>query len=317
MITTYARTAPGQSLSPTQGLAPNDERAIWIDLESPTEQEEAYVEQALAIDVPTHAERAALEDSARFYAENNALVMTATLLGRRDDGPFVADAVMFVLVAGKLVTVRTVRPRAFEIGEGRASARVQCAETGADVFAALIDGVVERLADRIAEAARETNALAADIFGETGAQSLRANMRKLGLAGTLLSQTLDSLASLKQLVNHATPIADKHGLDAQHLASLRRDLQELERHGDALQSRLTFLLDAAVGMVSVNQNEILKALSVATIAFVPPTLIASIFGMNFDHMTWFRDAWGPWAGFALMLIAPAALFALAKWRRWF
>lgn len=318
MITIYARTAPNDPLSPTNGIAPNDERALWIDLENPTDAEETYVETALAIDVPTHAERGALEESARFYEENGALVLTATLLGRRDEGPFVSDAVMFVLIGDKLVTVRTIRPRAFEIGEGRASARVQQAQNGADVLMALLDGVGERLADRIAETAHELNDLAARIFSDQGAASgLRDNMRKLGLIGSLLSQALDSLSSVKQLVNYAAAAADRCGLDKERLNSMRRDAQEVERAGLALQERLVFLLDAAVGLVSVNQNEILKALSVATIAFVPPTLIASVFGMNFEHMTWFKEPWGPWIGFGLMLAAPAALFGLAKWRKWF
>lgn len=318
MITIYARIAPDGALTAAPELARNDERTVWIDLENPTEQEEVFVETALGIDVPTHAERTAFEESSRFYEEDGALVMTATLLGRRDDGPFVADAVMFVLVGGKLVTVRTIRPRAFEIGAGRAFARVSSARTGPDVFLALLEGGIERLSDRIAEANRDANALSADVFTDKDeAPNLRDTMRKLGLIGSLLAQTLDSLSSLQQLYAYADGACEKYGIDRTRLTAVRRDAQQLETTGAALQERLTFVLDAAVGLVSASQNEILKALSVATISFVPPTLIASIFGMNFTHMTWFAAPWGPWIGFALMLAAPAALFALAKWRRWF
>ncbi len=318
MINIYARTEPGAPLNAAPELAPNDERAVWIDLDNPTEQEEIFVETALGIDVPTHAERAAFEESARFYEDGGALVMTATLLGRRDDGPFTSDAVMFVLIGGKLVTVRTIRPRAFDIGAGRASARVANAKTGGDVFLALLEGGIERLADRIAEANKEANSLSADVFADRNeAPNLRDTMRKLGLIGTLVSQALDSLSSLQQLYAYADGACDRHGIDRGRLTAIRRDAQQLERTGAALQDRLTFLLDAAVGLVSASQNEILKALSVGTIAFVPPTLVASIFGMNFTHMTWFERSWGPWIGFGLMVAAPAALFALAKWRRWF
>jgi magnesium transporter len=72
-----------------------------------------------------------------------------------------------------------------------------------------------------------------------------------------------------------------------------------------------------LGLINAAQTNVLKALSLATIAFVPPTLIASVFGMNFDYMTWFRAPWGPWVGMALMFAAPAALFGIAKWRKWF
>jgi magnesium transporter len=84
-----------------------------------------------------------------------------------------------------------------------------------------------------------------------------------------------------------------------------------------MQPRLSFLQDAMLGLINAAQTNVLKALSLATIAFVPPTLIASIFGMNFTAMTWFHEPWGPWVGVAMMLIAPAALFAIAKWRKWF
>ncbi len=318
MINIYARIAPDATLARDERIVANDPRAIWIDLDRPSAQEESAIELALGIDVPTHAERAAFEESARFYEENGALVMTATLLGRRDEGPFVTDAVMFVLVAGKLVTVREISPRAFDIGEGRAAARVQCAETGADVFVALIASIVERIADRISEATREANTLSADVFAEVGATAnLRASMRALGRIGTLTAQASDSIAGMAQLVTYAAAKGAAHGLNTAALEENRRDLRELERAATALQNRLVFLLDAAVGLANANQSEILKALSVATIAFVPPTLIASIFGMNFEHMSWFAAPWGPWVGFALMLAAPAALFALAKWRNWF
>ena len=80
---------------------------------------------------------------------------------------------------------------------------------------------------------------------------------------------------------------------------------------------MSFLQDATLGLINAAQTNVLKALSLATIAFVPPTLIASIFGMNFEAMTWFKTGWGPWVGFALMFLAPAALFGIAKWRKWF
>ncbi|MES1203064.1 MAG: CorA family divalent cation transporter, partial [Pseudomonadota bacterium] len=115
-----------------EATAPDDPAAVWIDLENPTGDEEKAVETALSIDVLTPKERSAFEESARFYEENGALFLTATLLGRRDEGPFVSGAVTFILAKDKLVTVRQIRPRAFEIGQTRASARIGSAETGAD-----------------------------------------------------------------------------------------------------------------------------------------------------------------------------------------
>lgn len=295
-----------------------DPSALWYDLENPTEEEELEVEQSLGIDVPTPAERSAFEESARFYEENGSLHLTATLLGRRDEGHLVSGPVTFILTGdGKLVTVRQVRPRAFEIGHGRASARVASARSGADVMLALVEGAAERLADVLADATRDANALSVKVFDETGAFDLRTALRDLGRIGALSALVHDSLASLQRLLVYARASKGKFGLDAARVAALGRDVGELERIAETLQPRLSYLQDAMLGLINAQQTNVLKALSLATIAFVPPTLIASVFGMNFEAMTWFREPWGPWVGIALMLVAPAALFGIAKWRRWF
>lgn len=291
--------------------------ALWYDLESPTNEEEADVEQELGIDVPTPAERAAFEESARYYEENEALHLTATLLGRRDEGPLVSGAVTFILSKGKLVTVRQVRPRAFEIGERRASARISSAQSGADVMLALIEGAAERLADVLAEATREANALSVKVFDETDSMDLRTALKDLGRIGALAALAHDSLVSMQRLLVYARASKGKYGLVDSRLSALARDVAELERIAEQMQPRLSYLQDAVLGLINAAQTNVLKALSLATIAFVPPTLIASIFGMNFVHMTWFQQPWGPWVGVALMFAAPAALFAIAKWRRWF
>jgi len=294
-----------------------DPNALWYDLECPSEAEEAEVEATLGIDVPTPDERAAFEESARYYEEGDALHLTATLLGRRDEGKFVVGAVTFILTKNQLVTVRQVRPRAFEIGQGRASARLGSAQTGADVLLALIEGAAERLADVLAEATRDANTLSQEVFDAADNIDLRRALRDLGRIGSLAALAHDSLSSLQRLLVYARASKGKYGLDVQRVSALARDVGELERIAENMQPRLSYLQDAVLGLINAAQTNVLKALSLATIAFVPPTLIASIFGMNFDGMTWFRTDWGPWVGFALMFAAPAVLFGIAKWRRWF
>ena len=294
-----------------------DAAALWYDLESPDDAEEARVESTLGIDVPTPAERAAFEESARFYEDGEALHLTATLLGRRDEGLFRAGAVTFILITGRLVTVRQVRPRAFEIGEGRASARLGAAQSGADVMLALLEGAAERLADLLAECTRDANALSVRVFEEADSADLRIALRDLGRIGALAALAHDSLSSLQRLLVYARAVRGRYSIDSERLSALTRDVGELERIAESLQPRLSYLQDAMLGLINATQTNVLKALSLATIAFVPPTLIASIFGMNFDAMTWFRHGWGPGVAIAMMVLAPAALFAIAKWRRWF
>lgn len=292
------------------------ESAVWIDLDNPTDDEEKVVESLLGIDVPIPAERAAFEDSARFYQENGALFTTATLLGRRDEGAFVSDAVTFILVRDRLITVRQIKPRAFEMGEGRASARISAATDGAGVFMALLEGCIERLADVLAEGRGSSQKIAADIFTK-GEPDLRATLRELGRAGTVAALAHDSLSSLQRAIGFAATVCATHGIAPERMVALRRDVEELERTAEALQNHLAFLQDATIGLVGAAQSNTLKALSLATIAFVPPTLIASIFGMNLGAINWFDDRWGPISAFGLMVAAPFILFSIAKWRKWF
>jgi magnesium transporter len=294
-----------------------NQEALWFDLESPTDEEEARVEAALGIDVPIPSERTAFEESARFYEEGDALHMTVTLLGRRDEGAFVSGAVTFILVGQQLVTVRTIRPRAFEIGEKRSSARIGSAQTGAEVMLALLEGAAERLADVLAEQTRESDALSIRVFDESDTIDLRQSLRELGRIGAIVALVHDALSSIQRLFVYARATKNKYGLETARVSTLARDVGELERIAEAMQPRLAYLQDAMLGLINAAQTNVLKALSLATIAFVPPTLIASIFGMNFDAMTWFRAPWGPWVGMAMMFAAPAILFGIAKWRRWF
>lgn len=300
-----------------EAASADDPAALWFDLETPTEEEETRVESVLGVDVPTPAERAAFEESARFYEEDGALYLTATLLGRRDEGPFISGAVSFILSKGKLATVRQIRPRAFDIGQGRASARIGSAKSGADIFIALMEGCAERLADLLAEATRDVNEVSASVFKTDPAPDLRESLRALGRAGGITSLAHDSLSSLQRLLSFARHACTRHGLPEDRLAVLDRDVLELEHLSETLQARIAYVQDAALGLINATQTDVLKALSLATIAFVPATLVASVFGMNFSGMTWFHEPWGPWVGFALMIVAPAVLFGIAKWRRWF
>ncbi len=213
--------------------------------------------------------------------------------------------------------MREIRPRAFEIGQGRASARIGSAQSGADVFLALLDGGVERLADLLAELTRDVNKVSGEVFAEHTTPDLRAHLRALGRISMIISVTHECLSSLQRLVVYARHAGKPYGLETARLQAFQRDVEELERVAEALQIRLSYLQDASLGLINSTQTDVLKALSLATIAFVPPTLVASIFGMNFTAMDWFHEPWGPWAGFALMIAAPVILLLIAKWRRWF
>jgi magnesium transporter len=318
VLTAYARGADGQiaqARDAADAIAAGE--AVWIDLLNPTPEEEQRVEAAFAIDAPTPAERTALEDSARLYEENGALVLTATVLSSRDTDRFASDAVSFVLTKGSLITVREIDSRAFQIGAGRASARIQNAASGAEVFLALMEGLVERTADILQAAATKAQTLSHGVFTPAGrGPNMDDALSELGRLGAVATQSHASLSSLERLFTFAQNVCEKHALSGPRLAGLARDASQLERTADALQNHLTFLLDAALGLVAAAQNASLQRLSVTAMVFVPSTLIASIFGMNFDALTIFHARWGPWFAFALMLIATLAALSYARYRRW-
>jgi magnesium transporter len=185
---------------------------------------------------------------------------------------------------------------------------------------ALLEGCVERIADLLQESIGGAHKLSMDIFTDTDTATpdLRQSLRTLGRLGTLTALSNDSLSSLHRAATYASHVDCKaFGLMVERLTALHHDIEQLERAMEAFQEHLTFLQEGVLGLVGASQSNTLKALSLATMAFVPPTLIASIFGMNFKAMTWFDAWWGPQVGFAMMVAAPAALFAIAKWRRWF
>ena len=318
MLNVYARAPDGRVFKSeaAQDTIAKD-GAVWIDLFEPTEAEEAIVEQAYGVDAPTKLERTALEDSARFYEENGALTLTATVVASRRDGSYVSDGVSFVLVNDRLITVRAIDSRAFQIGAGRASARIQNAEDGQHVFLALLEGVIERVADILHECADKAQVVSRNVFAvnEQG-PDLHLVLDELGRLGATVNLCHDSLTSIERLAAFTQHVCGNHKLSGDRLGAFSRDADQLERTADTLQNHLTFLLDATLGLVAVAQNRSLQRLSVAAMIFVPSTLLAGIFGMNFKAMTIFDAPWGPWAGFGLMIAATLAALALARYRRW-
>lgn len=319
MLTVYRRINNKLVATDDHVTALNDGSAVWVDLLRPTPEEEKLVEDAFTIDAPTDEERAMLEYSARFYEENGALVLTATVVSRGKDDKPQSGGVSFILTKGNtLVTVRTIDPFAFRVGQGRATARVDNAQDGADVLMALIEGLIERLADVMQEISARAQKASDTVFNADhfGAADMRPALTELARLGNLTTLGRDSLASLERAFAFARHRCDAHGLPGDQLAALTRDAEQLNRQGDAMQDHLVFLLDGVLGLVAANQNVALQRLSVFAAALVPSTLIASIFGMNFEAMTWFKAPWGPWVAFGLMVVTSAATLVFARWRRW-
>ena len=266
----------------TEGWRPPGD-ALWMDLLNPTREEEVAIEAALGLELPTRDEMAALEPSSRLYQERGATFMTATLLARSEEGP-VAAPVTFVVAQGLLITIRYDVLRAFTVYGERAPSLG--ATVGAQVLLGLLDAVVERLAEILEQNSDKVGTTSAVIFRPGSGKDFEPLLTDLARTQSVTSLTRTSLVSVARLVSFAAlarEIAEDPACRA-HVKSLQNDAQSLTEHASFAAGHIAFLLDAALGLINIEQNGIIKFFSVVAVIFLPPTLVASIYGMHVHHM---------------------------------
>ena len=312
-----AGAAP-EIVTPGEGWRPPAD-TLWLDLVHPTRKEELAVEAALSLGLPTREEMAEIEPSSRLYQAHGATFMTASLLARRgDDGQGRADApVTFVLAAGIVVTIRYDELKAFDIFAERApSLGVASASS---CLLGLLDAVVERLADLLERSGAEVETVSQAIFARPKGAQFEALLTDLARAQSLTSLTRNSLVSLARLFSFAA-LAPEISTDhecAAHLHALQRDGQSLTEHANAQSGQIAFLLDAALGLINIEQNGIIKFFSVAAVILMPPTLVASVYGMNFKHMPELDFPFGYPMALSMMAISAILPILWFKRRGWF
>jgi magnesium transporter len=302
-------------VAPHVDWAPPDD-AVWLDLFNPNRDEELAVEMALGLALPTREEMAEIEPSSRLYQKDGATYMTASLLARREDRR--ADTpVTFVLARGRLITIRYEELRAFTLFTERAT--VLEVDTGTSVFFHLLDAVVERLADLLEHSDAEVEGVSEAIFRRPKGGQFEALLTDLARAQSLTSKARTSLVSLARVFSFsalAKEIAGDPACQA-HLRTLQRDGQSLTEHAGFQANHIQFLLDAALGLINIEQNGIIKFFSVAAVILMPPTLVASIYGMNFHHMPELAWPFGYPMALFLMFTSAALPFLWFKRRGWF
>jgi magnesium transporter len=312
MLNLLRREARGfETQAAAPGWAPPAD-AIWIDLLRPTRDEELAVESALGVDLPTPEEMGQIEPSSRLYQENGTTFMTATLLARSQEAPAAAP-VTFVLVKGLLVTIRYDDLRAFQVFADRAPQAE--ATSGAAVLLALLDAIVERLAQVLEDTGERVETASRTIFGRPQGGAFEPLLTALARAQSVTSMARNSLVSLGRALSYAG-LAHEIARDPDcmaHLTSLQHDVQSLTEHAGFQSSHISFLLDAALGLINIEQNGIIKFFSVYAVVFLPPTLLASIWGMNFHHMP--ELDWRFAYPAALLLMAVSAVVPLWWFRR--
>ena len=308
-----------QSVDP-QGVVPED--AVWIDLVSPTITEDKLVERRLGIAVPTREEMQEIEVSSRLYVENGARYMTATLMCQSDSDSPRTTVVTFILAAHRLVTVRYEEPKPFQIVGNKLARQCPDKVTGEIVLVDLLDAIVDRAADILERIGMDVDTVSHDIFepeSERNSAHYKAILTSIGRRGDLTSKVRESLVSIGRLLLFLANEAEgmRWSKDTRALLnSMQRDVQSLSDHATYLTNKITFLLDAIVGVVTIEQNNIIKIFSVAAVALLPPTLIASIYGMNFKHMPELDWQYGYPLAIALMVGGAVLPYLFFKWKKW-
>jgi magnesium transporter len=264
----------------------------WVDLSQPAPAEDRTVERFIGASIPTREESQEIEYSSRFYVEDNAVFMTASLLTGVDRGeprlmPFT------IIVAGeRLATVRYADFHAMSQFMSRAGKPSGGGPTAPAVFMTLIESIVDRSADVLERISSVVDRINREIF--TSEKEVRRRDRELaaiiseiGVQGDLAAKVRESLSSLERLVQYAglaLPPAYFKGNNKARLKLVGRDIRSLEDHVTFLSNKINFLLDASLGLITVEQNEVIRVLTVAATVFFPPTLLGTLWGMNFTFM---------------------------------
>lgn len=294
--------------------------AVWIDLFAPRPEEVAAV-NALGVEVPTLADMEEIEVSNRLYRENGVDYMTVVLSGHSDGNKPISGPVTFILQPSRLITVRHHRARPFETYPERADKVGPGCANGDQVFLSLTEEIIGRLADLLESVGRELDDLSRKAFAnETPKpEALQAALQQVGREGNMIGIVRLALLTMERALSFFSLALDSrtgaNPLKAQ-VKSLFRDIQAMEVHCDFLSARVGLASDATIGMINLAQNSTVRIVSVVAVLFSPPTLIASIYGMNFAHMPELAQGWGYPAALVAMVASSVGAWAFFKWRNW-
>lgn len=297
----------------------------WIDLLQPTQDEFIAVQKALGFELPTREEMREIEATSRFYYEDGARVMTAPLLVNTDSESPVSTEVSFILHRDRLITIRDQPSRSFSQTEQWLAKRPIVSRD--QIFIALLEAIVDRQADFLETISRETEEMSLKIFTPSkrvkeSENKLRNAIYRLGRSGNLISRERDSIIGLSRLVQYAghedfgDDITEHPSQLFPRLKPIAKDLQSLSEFAGFLTNKVNFMLDATLGLISIEQNAIVKIFTVSAVIFLPPTLVASVYGMNFKFLPELEWKYGYAFAILLMLISVMLPYLYCRRKGW-
>lgn len=315
-------TAPPIDVSKVSALPSG---AIWIDLFEPTHEEEALAEKLLGSNIPTRAEMLEIEPSSRLYLRQGAAYMTMSVLFGADERNPENDPVSFILTDKHLVTVRYIDPKPFLVFAEHLYSDPEVAQDSRTLFVRLLDAIIDRLADEFEECGAEIGQISHRIFAEhahrrkhTGETRLEAMLMRIGKAQHMLTKLKEGAVSAIRLLTflESSSVMDGDKASHRHVESLIADARALSDHSNFLGENLTFLLDASLGLINLEQNDVMKVFSIVAVVLMPPTLLAGIYGMNFEYMPELKWLFGYPYALVLILLSAILPYWWARRKGW-
>ena len=304
---------------------PSEGKPLWVDLWNPTREEIAQACTDYGLNIPPRQQLEEIEFSSRLQYEDGVFTISVPVTPHNKGEEDVTSPLGFVLTADILVTVRFARLHTFEAIAARVKRRQRSAP---DIFLVIVEALVDYGADRLEELRSEAKSVSSRIFHkemeDTGHsikktnRMLRATLVEIGDMGEHLSHIRETLLVLQR----AVPFVSEHGdgwMDPAVKARLKMaasDVQSLNEYEVHLTDKIQFLLDAALGFISTEQNDLFKVLTIASVIGIPPTFVASMYGMNFHNMPELSWAYGyQWGLFLIILstVIPIVWFKIRGW----
>src|SRR5216684_1693793 len=302
-------------------------KASWLDLLNPTPEEKASVERNFGLYIQWSDELSEVESSSRIAEENGVLFLSMPIVSHAralEDAP---SPIGFVLSKDVLVTIRYTQLRSFDVAAAK-FCKSETRVSSVDAFATLVEEMVDRSADLLEGIAAELAAVSRSVLLKTRVRrrrhmtrsndALHRTLIEVGNAGERLSQIRGSLLGLQRIVQFVSePERDwipNHVRS--RLKTAQTDLLSLADYETHLSDKVQFLLDAVLGFINTKQNDIFTVLTIVSVVGIPPTLVASIYGMNFKNIPELDWAWGYQFALALIVLSTILPILWFKWRGW-
>jgi magnesium transporter len=303
------------------------QEVIWIDLLEPTADEKAFVESRTHIQVPSIEALSEIEASSRLQVSRGIIYLSTPILARSNTPEAFLSPVGFILTPTVLVTVRFAKLATFDQVADQIHNDPSLA-TNVGVFTALLEAIVDRGADVLEGLRGELDRISHKVFhgnpihlrhAVRSTNTLRTTLSAVGAIGERVSQARDVMLGVGRIASFARDIGEEW-ITPEFRVRLRavlKDVASLNEYEAHLSGKVQFLLDAVLGYITIEQNDLFKILTIASVVGIPPTLMAGIYGMNFKFMPELAWAWGYPFGLVVILVSALIPLLWFKWRGWF